>query len=179
MRSRSVICLVLVGALLVAMGSAMPTSEASDLHAWDQVINGTKRFAVLLRFNNEAVLDNETELVWEQAPSTTTTSWASARSSCANSQVGDRMGWRLPTFQELASLIDPTVTSDLNNPALPPNHPFTGIAGTAYWTHSTHVLNDDFAWHVNFGIKDLSVSIKTASLYVWCVRGGNVATDAY
>ena len=165
-------CVLCSLAILIALG--MGVSEASELHSWDQKLT-TKRFDVLLRFDDEAVLDHETQLVWEQAPSTTTVLWSAARISCANKVVSGRMGWRLPTFYELASLVD----ADEPSPSLPPNHPFDDVAGVAYWASTTHVLNDDFAWHVNFGIPDLSVSSKVALLRVWCVRGGSVATDAY
>lgn len=166
--------------LVVSPLLGVRVSEAGDLSSWDKVVKPNARFAVLSSFGGEAVLDQETQLVWERAPSTVAVAWPDARLACANRDAGGRLGWRLPTFYELASLVDPAVASNLANPALPPGHPFQGISGSAYWTSTTHALNADFAWHVNFGLRDLSVSAKqSALLFVWCVRGGNSATDAY
>jgi uncharacterized protein DUF1566 len=45
-----------------------------------------------------------------------------------------RKGWRLPTVQELLSLIDTTQS----NPALPPFHTFEiGSPGPSFWTSTT------------------------------------------
>src|SRR5262245_20100473 len=50
--------------------------------SWDQTVPCTSpsncpRFVVLANFNSEAVLDRETRLVWERAPSTSTFPWSS------------------------------------------------------------------------------------------------------
>src|SRR5262249_20915800 len=65
------------------------------------------RFTVLADYNNAAVRDNSTGLVWEQTPLGTTSDWSSARFQCINKNVGNMRGWRLPSVVELTSLIDP------------------------------------------------------------------------
>src|SRR4051794_24633426 len=49
---------------------------------WDTVQPAATRFVVLPAFNNDAVLDKNTGLVWEKSPSTTPGSWFTARSTC-------------------------------------------------------------------------------------------------
>ncbi|NLX19922.1 MAG: DUF1566 domain-containing protein [Desulfobulbus sp.] len=49
--------------------------------------------------------------------------------------------WRLPTINELASLVD----CDASAPALPADHPFTGIQ-TGYWSSTTSYFETDWAW---------------------------------
>ena len=75
--------------------------------SWNRkIINAQERFRVLSEFNNEAVLDRETGLVWERTPSTQAVQWPNARLLCAQKGVGGRGGWRLPAFDELSSLVD-------------------------------------------------------------------------
>src|SRR5688572_14278208 len=100
---------------------------------WDKQFAGPTRFKILSEFGNVAVLDKETGLVWERSPSTLTYDPAEAHQHCNTALVGNRFGWRLPTIQELASLMDPTQA----NPALNSGHPFSNVIadGTdCYWS---------------------------------------------
>src|SRR5215475_6136724 len=102
--------------------------------AWDQTLTST-RFLVLIGFSNQAVLDRETGLVWERSPDTGPTTWLFARWGCINKKIGavQRKGWRLPSINELASLLDPSHSS----PSLPTNHPFTNVQSAIYWSATT------------------------------------------
>ena len=128
--------LVLVSLLIVFFGSATVAvaqarvvtiaekGKQTDLSGvtqnWDKVLPAAERFIVLEAFNNEAVRDNETGLVWERSPDPTSNTWSAARFICATKIVGGRKGWRLPSFSELSSLVD---TSVAPNPLLPPVTP--------------------------------------------------------
>src|SRR5215470_13675360 len=69
--------------------------------SWDQTIPCTastncSRFVVLSNFSNQAVLDRETGLVWQQAPQLGLSSKAiDAASLCFTQPIAGRMGWRL------------------------------------------------------------------------------------
>ena len=112
-----------------ALGLMAPPAEALDLRDWGkQFSNASGRFDVLSQFNNEAVLDKETQLVWERSPAGEDENWVPARFDCANKEVGGRKGWKLSSFDQLASLVD--TNSDLCNgggPCLPDGHPFSGV----------------------------------------------------
>jgi Protein of unknown function (DUF1566) len=138
---------------------------------WDQQFPGPNRFKILSVFGNAAVSDKETGLVWERSPSTSTFQPEDAHLHCNTLLVGNRFGWRLPTIQELASLIDPTQA----NPALPLGHPFTNIAtDDLYWSATTGTTIPPYS--VGFGgngeVTFGGGGGGDASNHVWCVRGG-------
>ena len=137
---------------------------------WDKALPAASRFVVLAAFANAAVRDNETGLVWEQSPQTTTDTWGGARGTCINKNVGGRKGWRLQSIPELASLMDPSVA--FPGPTLPPGHPFTGVQSAVYWSASALADFPSHAWHVGFTFGGVGVTDKAFSNRVWCVRGG-------
>src|SRR4029450_13632773 len=118
MKLLSYIARIAILVIASAASSAFAQTTANGPYyatpSWDQKLPASTRFIVLSNWNNEAVLDRETGLVWEQSPSSTGVSWLGAHTSCLVLNKGGRKGWRIPTAQELVSLVDPTAT----NPAL-------------------------------------------------------------
>jgi Protein of unknown function (DUF1566) len=151
---------------------------------WDEKINGHHRFKVLREFDGAAVLDKETGRVWEQSPSMKTFCWTAsascpatglvdapdALSYCYQLQVGGRKGWRVPTIEELASLVDISQGSP-TTPALPAGHPFN-VRPTPHWSATTNASDASRAWAVGFATGSVFNPVKTADREVWCVRGG-------
>jgi hypothetical protein len=133
---------------------------------WDKKLPNASCFTVLSDFNNEAVRDNETGLVWEKSPSSTTVTWPEACLGCYNKVIGGRKGWRLPSFAELSSLVDPSTTP----PYLSPGHPFVIVLSTFNWSATTMAENSNAAWVTNFN-SDNGSRLKTESGHVWYVRG--------
>jgi hypothetical protein len=162
-----------VGMALGMSGLALGATGTGPYYAtpsWDQQLPAATRFVVLSNWGNgnEAVLDRETGLVWEQSPSTTGELWLNASQHCVQLSKGGRKGWRLPTVQDLASLIDPTQT----NPPLPSGHPFTAQSSD-YWSASSDAFNAAGAWVVSFINGDVyRVNKSVGGYYAWCVRGG-------
>jgi hypothetical protein len=96
---------ILLCFLIDANARTQPWSDAKP-PSWDTVKpTASARFKVLSAFNNEAVLDKETGLVWETQPSATTRTWTTAMQVCMGKTVGGRMGWRSPSVEELTSLV--------------------------------------------------------------------------
>lgn len=156
--------------ILTALGGL---SQGNHTLRWDQVPPAAQRFVVLAAFNNAAVLDKETGLVWEQSPATTTHDWVNARLQCTSSTTGGRKGWRLPSVHEQASLIDPSVSSP--GLMLPPGHPFPNVQSSAlssYWSATTHAVSPALAWVEAFGIGFVNAFDKPSTRHVWCVRSG-------
>jgi Protein of unknown function (DUF1566) len=148
---------------------------------WDTNNPSATRFTVLAAIPG-AVLDNNTGLVWEQAPDITggpnfdgARNWGTAAAYCVNAMVGGTKGWRLPSVVELASLMDPANSS----PTLPTGHPFSIVLSNEYWSASTVAVDPTDAWAVNFNNSGIAgTRNKTTRRLAWCVRGGMNA-DAY
>lgn len=136
--------------------------------AWSLKLPTSTRFETVL--DDEAVLDWETGLVWEKSPDTTTSAWSEAVYNAYNKTVGGRKGWRLPTIEELASLVDTSVSG---SPKLPSGHPFTNVQSAFYWSSTTNVDDTSDAWYVGFYNGFMGSHVKSFSSYVWCVRGGH------
>jgi len=132
----------------------------------------SSRFECLMGvMGDDAVLDKETGLVWAKNANLTPSGkdWKHAIIHCRNLALGGRKGWRLPTVEELASLVDPSQS----NPALPSGHPFYNVQ-SYYWSSTTYEWDSGYAWFVDMSSGITNETQKTwASYYVWPVRGGN------
>lgn len=133
------------------------------------------RFAIFNLGNtdesDDVVLDKETKLVWTRIAGTNERTWYNATTDCIGMYAGGRMGWRLPTVEELLSLAVPSGSGI----TLPAGHPFT-ISSTgqpSYWSSTTDPNNSNAAYPICFSTGCLYESIKTDDVNkVWCVRGG-------
>ena len=136
---------------------------------WSQKLPASERFELVL--DGEAVLDKETGLVWAKDANLANggRGWQHAMTYCRNLRIADRKGWRLPTIEELASLVDTTQT----DPALPRGHPFNEVQSDGYWSSTTHEVITDRAWYVYMLFGDVSHSYKVSNGYVWAVRSDN------
>lgn len=167
---------IFVGALAIA---AVANGPYYAWPSWSQklacAVGNCPRFIELADWSSLAVLDRETGLVWEKFPSTLIFSWLTAQARCNNLNVGNRKGWRLPTLQELASLIDGD-PANTNIPRLPAGHPFIGVQPSSsfgYWSATSTATLTGFAWRVAFGNNaGADVDDKAGLDFVWCVRGG-------
>lgn len=133
---------------------------------WSQILPAAQRFELVM--NDEAVLDKETGLVWARATPAPQMDWMSAMLHCQNLNIGGRKGWRLPTVEELASLVDVT----RSNPTLPVGHPFLNVPSSYYWSSTTCADNSVYAWYVGFYNGYVGYLVKSSNLYVRAVRGG-------
>jgi hypothetical protein len=158
--------------VLALLPDAAVAAGATGFPSWSQHL--TKgRFTVLPLFGNAAVIDKETGLVWEQSPSTDSFTWVNALSHCYQLEVGGRKGWRLPTIEELASLVDASQPA----PTLPAGNPFSNVRSSSpYWSATSPAAgnsNISGPWYVFFidGVVDNGFA-KSDAIFVWCVRGG-------
>lgn len=146
------------------------TQTMASAPPWSQLLAATDRFELVM--NNEAVLDKETGLVWQRNTEDTTYSWLDACDHCYKLVLGNRLGWRLPTVEELATLLDPTKGEFEIH--LPTGHPFTNVKSNRYWSITTDPNNTSNAYNIHFGLAVVFGFAKTNDYYyVLCVRGGH------
>lgn len=150
--------------IFVALIGSASSAFAQD--AWDHT--NSSRFQLLAPFANNAVLDRETGIVWERAPSPQAFTWDAAQRRCNTLVVGNRLGWRVPTLQELTSILS---AGSPNN--LEAGHPFAVLppwnVGEIIWSATTAAANTNNAWAMNLS-GNIFPSPKNSLSRCWCVR---------
>jgi Protein of unknown function (DUF1566) len=180
----SITLALVVLTVAIAVGTSLAQTVAAGpyyaIPSWDQQLPASTRFIVLSNWNNEAVLDRETGLVWQRTVGgaiATSTQYLGAVQLCAGSTTGNRKGWRLPSLQELQSLVDPTLPP--STVALPTGHPFLGVPlyFTSYWTGTSVAADLTEAYFTSLDAgAGVGADFKTTSKRFWCVRGGGPIT---
>ena len=114
------------------------------------------------------VLDRLTRLLWRSNANlgAQTVVWRDALAAVEKlNQEGAGIAWRLPTINELESLVDCAAYS----PALPSGHPFTDLQ-EIYWSSSTSLFEPDWAWALYLEKGATGVGQKRyAQFSVWAV----------
>jgi len=157
--------LVILGVLLLTI---YQTADPAWLQSREPM--ASPRFEILEEFEDAAVLDRHTELIWERHPSETSMSWANAPLHCALKSIGGRKGWRLPSFLELMTLVQPSLDLNASSISLPQGHPFRGVQPTSYWTSTPLDSDARQAYSVDFIAGDVSIRYKNQIHPTWCVR---------
>ena len=121
---------------------------------------------------DNAVLDRLTGLTWAKAAHESgPTDWPGALAA-ASGRTGAGTPWRLPTINELESLVDASQCF----PALPRDHPFRGMAGDpgpVFWSSTSSAFEPDWSMALYLGKGAVGVGHKTRGdrFLAWPVRG--------
>ncbi len=132
---------------------------------------GWSRFHALQEYEGEAVLDTQTGLIWEQSPTQGRAAWSRAKSQCGVKIIGSHRGWRLPSFFELMTLVEPSFAGQTGTPLLPTGHPFNHLVVGVYWSSETTEQDPGLAYVVDFLAGDVATREKTMQAGLWCVKG--------
>lgn len=108
------------------------------------------------------ITDNETGLIWSKKTYGPMT-WAEAMEA-----VKKDGGWRMPTIQELITLIN----HEKYDPAC--DEVFGNMKGYWIWSSTTYVPSSAYAWDVNFSNGYVSSSNKTNNRYARPVRNAAI-----
>ena len=145
--------------VLAIIAVALPTSADANAPAGQYVVTagGT---------GNGTVYDTKSKLTWQRTVSSTTYTWADAKTYCAG--VGASLGgtgWRLPTLKELQTIVDysqsiPSIDSTA----------FPSTPAAWFWSSSPLAGSSSFAWLVYFGNGSAYYDGVSATDSVRCVR---------
>lgn len=127
------------------------------------------RFVELYEFRGKAVLDTETGLVWQKGARARPTSHYAAAQFCADHTGGaGRQTWRLPTLNELRTLLQSAAGSDVAT------HHVFAAAPAPYWS-STRMTASRSPRYFAQDLASGEISFERPSREaagVWCVRHG-------
>ena len=114
---------------------------------------------------NGTVTDTRTGLVWQATAPSGVYAWTDAVSYCQNLPLAGG-GWRVPTCNELLTLVDPT----RSNPAIDVNV-FVAAPASIFWSSSPYLgTASNYAWYVDFNRGGTMEDNRSVTYRVRCVR---------
>jgi hypothetical protein len=151
----------------------VPLNGLSGTYYYGAVVGTSKKASSkqvsLVRYSladdSATVTDHKTGLVWEMAVNGGVRTWAAAEQYCADLVLGGKSDWRLPSIDELETIVDYSRTE----PAI---DPLFQCRSDYYWSDSTFGDNLASAWGVSFDFGFSYAYTRGTALYVRCVRGG-------
>lgn len=114
---------------------------------------------------NGTVTDTVTQFMWQQVDDGIERNWAQATSYCENLNLGEHGGWRLPTTEQLKTIIDTT----RENPSIDTTY-FPNAKSACYWSCAMDGKVRSNAWVIDFHNGYMTSDFKTNKYYVRCVR---------
>lgn len=111
------------------------------------------------------ITDTKTDLIWQKEADCKAYTWPEAMNYCRGLNLAGHEDWRLPTVQELVSLVDYGRFDMAIDPAFQ-------CFSAYYWSSTTNAYNTDSAWNVSFYSGSNYYYDKSNSYYVRAVREG-------
>ena len=118
--------------------------------------------------SGSVVKDTKLGLMWQdnREAKTTKKTWKNAKRYCRNLSLAGYSDWRLPSYNELLTIVD----YDRYDPAIIPL--FTNVtSNNGYWSSSECVPVAKYAWQVYFYNGYANDDSKSNEYFVRCVRG--------
>jgi hypothetical protein len=116
-----------------------------------------------------AVLDRDTQIVWQRAVTYTKDTNGNHVAACTAKNAPGSTGWRLPTVKEFETITDWKLDA---TPKLVTGHMFTGVRPDKYqlfWTADKDSYVSFFAFDIGRGAK-AGPDPKDSTNFAWCVR---------
>lgn len=115
--------------------------------------------------NNGTLTDEMTGIMWQQETTLKVMTWDQAVDYCKGLNLGGYTDWRLPTIEELKSVVDYTRFDPAINVIYFPN-----IISNPYWSSTTNAYYMKHVWCVHFFHGYDYYYNKDNSYYVIAVR---------
>ena len=106
------------------------------------------------------------EVPWEQALINAKTLASGFGGLTDGSSAGD---WRLPNVNEFQSILN---LNNSSGPAIAPDHPFSNLHPSNYWTSTSVALAPPLGWFVALAVGPPVFDLKMNAMRMWPVRGG-------
>lgn len=103
-------------------------------------------------------------LMWQKKDDNVKRIWGDAMRYCNVLSLGGYSGWRLPSIEELETLIDKTKQPTIDQSLFP------NAKSSYYWSSTTLANYTSLAWYVYFNDGFAYFNDKTNYFYVRCVR---------
>jgi len=116
------------------------------------------------------VLDRKTDLIWTANTVGPRAQFADAKKLAENCGVGDHTDWRLPTIEELLSLVDYTRCKPAIDTA------FFRCESSWYWSSTPDAESPSvYAWYVYFNYGGSYVYLRSGTAFVRAVRSARAS----
>jgi hypothetical protein len=150
-RSRPIAALVALGVVAFLMTVPARLGRADAPEGQYNVIENT-------------VVDTRTSLNWSQSLATSKFAWNDAVTYCSTLPL-EGGNWRLPSQNELQTLVDETRA----HPAIDPTA-FPSTPSDFFWTSSPVPSFPQYAWAISFDSGVTTLLTETQTAWVRCVR---------
>jgi hypothetical protein len=124
-----------------------------------------------LSADGQEVTDHKTGLIWRRAVEPGDFTWAEAQAHAKSIARQTGLPWRVPTIDELKTLIDEKRKKRNDRPVIDTDF-FPERATERFWSSSPYVGEADGAWSVNFNSGFVGYWYRDYSIAVRLVRGG-------
>jgi hypothetical protein len=114
---------------------------------------------------NGTVTDFKTGLMWQKATQLMPRTWTEAEAYCNGLVLGGHEDWRVPSIDELVTLID-------YSRSIPATDLVFHCVYSFYASSTTCATSEDYAWYVYFYNGSVEERHKDNAEYVRCVRNG-------
>jgi len=122
--------------------------------------------------NNETVTDTLTGLIWQKDSAQNVLTWEEAITQFKDLVLDNHTGWRMPTREELRSIVDFSKIT----PSIFTNE-FPRTAPGNYWTSTAHAFQKNHIWCIHFYNGNDNYQSKNNTYFSRAVKGGQDQSD--